>query len=404
MEEGLTFQGGSSMDDTIESTGIKRTTSRRAFLRTGGFVALATLGTGLLAACGQAAQPAAKPTEAPKPAAPAAQPVATSAPPPKPTEAAKPTAAAQVAPAKTESVSMRLGWLANAQYAGDFAVLDKGFYKERGIDLRIDPGGPNIDPVSLTASGSNTIGNVASIAAMFLARSNGVPVKAFGAALQRHPFAFISLKQSNINSPKDFVGKKIGIQATARPLIDAVIAKYDLPRDQVQIQVIGADTVPLVTGQVDVITGWVIDAPQMAAVGPDANPLLLWDMGIRLYAFTYFTSDDVLKSKPDMLASFLAASAKGWEWAADNPEEATDISLKYGKDLKRDMELETWKRETPFLWSDKTKESGWGWMEPQVWDDAIQVYSGLGLMKAPITSQDAMTQDILKRVESRPKR
>lgn len=405
------------MDGMTTPEATKRMASRRAFLRAGGYLAVATLGTGLLAACAPAAQPGAapakteaKPTEAPKPAAPVAQPAATTAPAAKPTEVpkpaaeAKPTTPAQVAPAKTESISMRLGWLANAQYAGDFAALEKGFFKERGIDLKIDAGGPNIDPVSLTAAGSNTIGNVASIAAMFLARSNGLPVKAFATALQRHPFAFISLKPSNINSPKDFVGKKIGIQATARPLIDAVIAKYDLPRDEVQIQVIGADTVPLKTGQVDVITGWVIDAPQMAAVGPEANPLLLWDMGIRLYAFTYFTSDDVLNTKPDMLTNFVAASAKGWEWAADNIEEATDISLKHGKDLKRDMELETWKRESPFLWSDKTREHGWGWMETDVWDEAITVYSGLGLMKNPITSQDAMTQDILKRVDSRPKR
>ena len=239
---------------------------------------------------------------------------------------------------------------------------------------------------------------------MFLARSNGLPVRAFAAALQRHPFAFITLNAKNINKPEDFVGKKIGIQATARPLIDAVVAKYQLPRDEVQIQVIGSDTVPLKTGQVDVITGWVIDAPQMAAVGPDAKTLLLWDMGIRLYAFTYFTSDDVFKNRSDMLAEFLAASAKGWEYAADHPEEAVDASLKYGKDLKRDLELETWKRETPFLWSDQTKEQGWGWMEPQVWDDAIKVYTDLGLMKAPITAAEAMTQDILKRVDGRPKR
>src|SRR5262249_18377533 len=136
--------------------------------------------------------------------------------------------------AHAAGVSMRLGWLANAQYAGDFVALDKGWFKERGIELRIDPGGPSIDPISLTAGGSSTIGNVASIAAMFLARSNGLPVRAFATALQRHPFAFITLDK-RINSPKDFVGKKIGIQATARPLINAVIAKYGLPRAQVHL-------------------------------------------------------------------------------------------------------------------------------------------------------------------------
>jgi NitT/TauT family transport system substrate-binding protein len=363
--------------------------SRRALLRSGSLLGLVAVVGGLTAACSSSATSPA-PTSAAKPTTAAAAPAAAAAP-------------TQAAPIKTEQVSLRLGWLANSQYAGDFVALDKGYYKDSGIDLRIDPGGPNIDPVSLTASGSNTIGNVSSIAAMFLARSQGLPVKAFATALQRHPFAFISTKDKNITSPKDFVGKKIGIQATARPLIDAVIAKYNLPRDDVQISVIGSDTTPLKTGQVDVITAWVIDAPQMAAIGPDAAPLLLWDMGIHLYAFTYFTTDDVLKNKPEVLTNFLSASSRGWKYAAEHTDEATDITLKYGKDLKRDLELQTWKLEAPFMWSDTTKQKGWGWMDTQVWDEAIKTYSDLGLLKNPITSADAMTQDVLNRVGDRPK-
>lgn len=358
--------------------------TRRALLRGSGVATLGVLTGGLLAACSS-------PASSPNPTA--ATPATT----------AKPASATQAPAIQTQQVSLRLGWLANSQYAGDFVAVDKGYFKDAGVDLRIDPGGPNIDPVSLTASGSNTIGNVSSIAAMFLARSQGVPVKAFATALQRHPFAFISTKDKNIRSPQDFVGKKIGIQATARPLIDAVIAKYNLPRDQVQITVIGSDTTPLKTGQVDVITGWVIDAPQMAAIGADAAPLLLWDMGIHLYAFTYFTTEDVVKSKSDLLTNFVRASAKGWSYAAQNPDEAADITLKYGQDLKRDLELQTWKLEAPFMWSDVTKERGWGWMDAQVWDDAIKVYADLGLLKNPITSADAMTQDVLNRAGDRPK-
>src|SRR3989442_5459678 len=226
---------------------------------------------------------------------------------------------------------------------------------------------------------------------MSLARWNGIRVRAFATALQRHPYAFITLDQK-INSPQDFVGKKIGIQATARPLIDAVIAKYQLPRDKIQITVIGADTVPLKTGQVDIITGWVIDAPQMAAVGPGAKTLLLWDLGIRLYAFTYFASEDVFKDRSDMLAEFVAASAKGWEYAADHVDEATDITLKYAKDLKRDLELETWRQEAPFLWSATTKEKGWGWMNPQGRNTPFALYNGPALLKAPITSKNTLIQ------------
>ena len=370
------------IDDEIRSKSARAPgLMRRDFLTRA--VALAALGStaGLLAACSTASSPAAQ--------APAAGQVPAGG-------------TAQQAPAgKTEAASIRLGWLANAQYAGDFVALEKGYFKEQGLDVRIDPGGPNIDPISLTASGSNTFGNVSSIAALILARDSGIPIKAFGTALQRHPFAFISLKKSNINSPKDFVGKKIGIQATARPLMDAVIAKYQLPRDQVQVVTVGSDSVPLMTGQVDVITAWVIDAPQMKAIGPDANPLLLWDMGVKLYAFTYFTTDDVLKNKPQLAKGYLAGTSKGWDYARQHPEEAVGIVLKYAKDLQQDLELDTWKKEIDFLTSPQTKEKGWGWMEPQVWDDAAKIYNDLSLSKTLVKSQDVMTQDVLNAVPDR---
>src|SRR2546428_7500915 len=266
-----------------QDTRSKSATSltRRDLLRAGGALSLGVLGAGIAAACGPAAGPSSW-------------------------AAAGRTGAGAVKP--PQPVSMRLGWLANSQYAGDFVAFDKGYYKERGIDLRIDPGGPNIDPVSLTASGSNTIGNVASIAAMFLARSNGIPVRAFATALQRHPFAFITLDQK-INSPQDFVGKKIGIQATARPLIDAVIAKYQLPRDKIEISVIGSDTVPLQTGQVDIINSLAIDGPQIAAAGPGAKTLLLLDLCIQLYAVNHFPRVDALKYRPGKLVGLLWAIA-----------------------------------------------------------------------------------------------
>src|SRR2546428_14059910 len=130
------------------------TLTRRDLLRAGGALSLGALGAGIVAACGPAAAPS---------------------------QSAAAGGAATATLKPPQPVSMRLGWLANSQYAGDFVAFDKGYYKERGIYLRIDPGGPNIDPVSLTASGSNTIRNVASITAKFLSRPNGIPVRAVAA-------------------------------------------------------------------------------------------------------------------------------------------------------------------------------------------------------------------------------
>ena len=174
-----------------------------------------------------------------------------------------PIAATSVAGAQSSTpVSMQLGWFANAQMAGDFTAIGKGYFKDAGLDVKIAPGGPSIDPVGVVASGSTPIGNVASIGVLVSGRSRGVPLKAFASAFQRHPFAFFFLRESGIKTPADFAGKTIGIQGTARPLLDAVLAKYHVPREKVNVIIIGGTTTPLLTKQADVVSGWVINYAQ----------------------------------------------------------------------------------------------------------------------------------------------
>ena len=169
---------------------------------------------------------------------------------------AAPATAGAATAAAIQDVSWRLGWLAGSQQAGEFVAIDKGYFKTAGINLTVQPGGPNLDSVSLVASGSATVGQISSSPSLILARSHGIPVKAFASALQKHPFAWFSLKKDNITSPKDWVGKKIGIQGTARPLLNAVVSKFGLAPDSFQTVVIGGDTLPLVNGQVQAASGW----------------------------------------------------------------------------------------------------------------------------------------------------
>ncbi len=295
-------------------------------------------------------------------------------------------------------LSEQLGWLANAQMAGDFVSLGKGYFKEAGIDLQIQPGGPNIDAVQIVAGGGVPFGNVSSVAVLVNARSRGLPVKAFGAVLQKHPFAFIFLRKSGIRTPKDFEGKTIGIQATARPLLEAVLAKYDIPRDKVKVLFVGGDTRPLVTGQVDVITGWIIDAPQIAAVEQAGSYgyFKLWDLGIKLYAYTYFTTDRVLGERKEVLARFLAASARGWIYAAQHPEEAVDMVLSRASGLSRPLELQTWKNEIPYMTSPTTKQYGWGYMDANVWNAISGTYYGLKQIPRQVPASEVMTNEIVE--------
>ena len=294
------------------------------------------------------------------------------------------------------AMSQQIGWFLNSQMAGDVVAIEKGYFKDAGIDMKIQPGGPAIDPVQVVAGGGTTFGNVASIGVLLNARAQGLPVKAWGTALQKHPFAFIFYSGSGIKSPKDFEGKTIGIQPTARPLLEAVLKKHSIPKERVKIVFVGGDTVPLATGQVDVITGWIINAGQMnaAAQGGVVNYFRLWDLGIRMYAFTYFSTEQVLKDRRDVLARFLSASAKGWLYARDHPEEAVEAVLKTGRGLDRRIELDTWKNMGPYLTSVVTKTQGWGYMETKVWKELADIYLDLQQITRPVSPEEVMTLEV----------
>jgi NitT/TauT family transport system substrate-binding protein len=297
-------------------------------------------------------------------------------------------------------VSMQIGWFLNSQMAGDVVAISKGFFRDAGLDVAIRPGGPAIDPIQVVAGGTTTFGNVASVAVLVNARSQGVPVKAFATAFQRHPFAFIFFTRSGIRTPKDFEGKTIGIQPTARPLLELVISKYGLDRDRVKVTFVGGETTPLVTGQVDVITGWVINAAQMETAERAGNIsyFRLWDLGIRLYAYTYFATDQVLQERREVLSRFLAASARGWLYARDNPQEAVEAVLRMTTGLDRDLEFKTWERviRGGYLTSVTTKQWGWGAMEPRFWKDLTEAMYRLGQVPRPVRVDEIMTNEIVE--------
>lgn len=298
----------------------------------------------------------------------------------------------------TTAMSMQFAWFLNSQAAGELVGIAKGYYRDAGIDLKMQPGGPALDPIQVVAGGGTTFGDVASIGVLLNARSRGLPIKAFGTVLQKHPFAFFFLKSSGIRTPKDFEGKTIGIQPTARPLLDAVLHKHNVPKDRVKVIFVGGDIAPLATHQVDVITGWVIDRlPLFASLGlaTQVGYFRLWDLGIRQYAYTYFTTDQAYTQRREVLTRFLSASARGWLDARDHPEEAIDIVLKSASGLNRALEITTLKNMGDYFTSIATKQHGWGYMDPKVWAELSDTYFALEQMPRPVKPDEIMTNELV---------
>ncbi len=304
-----------------------------------------------------------------------------------------------VLPASSQSpatVRMQLGWLASNGILGEVVAAAKGFYAEEGVTLEITPGGPNVDGVGGVAAGQQTLGQTSSSPSVMLARSAGIPIKAFAAGYQKHPFTYFSLKNNAIREPKDMIGKTIATQPTAMILLRALLAKNGISEDQVTAVNMGSDMNQLITGQAQAVTGWLTNTNALKVLGDDRVDMMLWDTGIQLYANVYFTTDDALTNAPDTLANFLRGSARGWGYAKANPEEAVELLVSAYPNLDKASELEAVGPVLGFSFNETTAADGWGAMNAENWAAQVETYASLDQFKGSVpTVEDVMTTAIL---------
>jgi NitT/TauT family transport system substrate-binding protein len=301
-------------------------------------------------------------------------------------------------------INLQLGWLTSGNQIGEVCAKQLGYYEQEGIELRIQAGGPSIDGVAIVASGRFEIGQVSSSPSLMLAASQDLPIRCFAAGAQEHPFSYISRAGRPVREPRDLIGKKVGTQSTAVILLRAMLAKHNIAENQVQVIPMGADMSPLMTGQVDVVTGWLTNTTALRVI-PDPVVLRLWDAGVRLYALPYYATAQTIERRADVLARFLRASGRGWAYAQANRDAATDMLIKEFPNFNRADERAALDVMLHYAFGERTATEGWGTMDPQVWREQIELYAQLGqFSRRTPRLEEVMTMDILQRTATdRPK-
>lgn len=299
------------------------------------------------------------------------------------------------------TVTEQLGWIGDYEQMGEAVAMAKGYYSAQGIDLKIAQGGPNNNGLSLVSSGQAMIGQTSSSPAIMLARSQGQPVKAIATGLQKHPFAYISSPDKPVRTPQDMVGKTIGTQATAQILLQALLAKNNIPADKVNVKVVGGDVTPLSTHQVDAWSAWQTDQASLSKV-PGHVDMPLWNTGIHLYGLVYYTSDSALKNNPKLLQGWMTATAKGWDYASKHLDEAiTDLTKLYPNTDAAAAKASATILFNEFWASSNTSSHGWGAMDPSVWQDQLSMWQKLGQFKGATPKlSDVMTTSVLDATKS----
>jgi NitT/TauT family transport system substrate-binding protein len=301
-------------------------------------------------------------------------------------------------------LDMQLGWLAGGNQLGEIVAKRLGYFDAEGIDLVVHPGGPHIDGVGIVASGRYRLGQVASSPSLMLAVSQSIPIRCFGVSVQEHPYSYFSLPSNPVREPKDMIGKKVGTNSTGRILLSALLAKHGIDPDSLEVVVVGSSMTPLLTGQVDVITGWTTNVTALKPLGPDRITMRLWDQDIRLYAMPYYATLETFESSPQILEGFLRATGRGWERAYHDPEAACELLVQEYPILRYDDEVVAAKELLGYVFTEQTRQHGWATMNRANWEDQIRTYAELDQFTNGVpTVDDVMTLAILQATsEDRP--
>lgn len=247
-----------------------------------------------------------------------------------------------------EKLTLQLHWIPDTHQLGFWTALDKGIYRSAGLDVAIHPGGLDANPIKDALSGAADIGQVGGIEQVCAAVSEGLPLKAIASIHRETPHALISLSSKPIQKPSDFIGKTIAVAYgdTAEVLLKSYMTQAGVSESSVKLVPFKFDLTPLLSGQVDAITGFSTGQPAtIEKLGKTPVVLSYSSMGISSYGYTLVASDATLAKKAVAVDKFLQASREGWEYAFSHPDEAISLFKKrFGnsvdeKQSHRELEL-----------------------------------------------------------------
>ncbi len=226
-----------------------------------------------------------------------------------------------------------LDWYPNALHAFLYVAIDKGYYEEEGLKVNIRfPSNAN-DAISLVAAGQADIGLYYQQDVIQARAEQNVPVKSIGAVVQGPLNIILSLKEKNITSPEDLVGKTIGYAGTelSEALVRSIMEYTGADYSDVTMIDVGFDLMSsMTTGNVDATIGCLVnhEVPQMEEEGFAVNWFAPDDYGVpTYYEGVFLANDEMIANDSETLAAFLRASARGFADMKADPEEALKILL-----------------------------------------------------------------------------
>lgn len=242
------------------------------------------------------------------------------------------------------TLTYRLSWVENVEFAGAYIADNKGYYKAEGFSgFTIIPGGPTATPMETDVVTKKADIGISAPDIAGAAVAKGAPLKIIGAQYQKNPFAITSMADKPINVPEDMYGKKIGVQVANESVWNAFVAAAKLDASKITKVPVQFDPTPLTQGTVDGWFSFITNEPvDLGMKGFKVATMMLADHGYPLVSEVYIVRADAITGNRERLKAFLRAEIKGWTDNLLDPGLGASLTVNtYGKSLGLTVEEQT---------------------------------------------------------------
>ena len=244
---------------------------------------------------------------------------------------AEDNSAAETADTQTDNKDLRevnvvLDWYPNAIHTFLYTAIERGYFAEEGLDVKIHFPANDNDALALVAAGKAEIGMYYQQDVIQAVANQGTGIKSIGAIVQSPLNVIPSLKDKNITKPEDLVGKTIGYGGTvlSEALVKCMMENVGADASDVNMINVGFELMSsMTTGNVDATIGCLVnhEVPQLEEEGFDVNYFSVSGYGIpNYYEEVFLTNDDLLENEPEVVAGFLRAAKKGFDDFKADPD------------------------------------------------------------------------------------
>ena len=237
--------------------------------------------------------------------------------------------------AAAQKITFTLDFEYAGRHAYYFVALEKGFYREAGLDVEIVRGSGSADAIRAVGAGRAPLGFADTGTLVISRTSHGLPVKVVAMVYNRAPHCIFCLEEAGVRTPKDLEGKKIATPpgSASTTMFPAFVRATGINADRVTRVAVDTSALPavLASRQVDCVSLFYVAQPLLERrLAPKKITRLLYaDAGLEFYSNGIIVSDAFLKDNPDVVRRFVAATVRGMEASFADPAEAGRIMNKH---------------------------------------------------------------------------